>query len=180
MPEGKPLARRPYFQPVMFRWLLLSVLVIVLDQGSKAWMVTHLAYADPRVILPVFNLTLLYNTGAAFSFLAAESGWQRWLFAGLAIVVSLVLVRWLAGLDRRERWLPVAISLILGGALGNLFDRIVHGYVVDFLQFHWHQHYFPAFNLADSAITVGAVMMALSLVLNPGDRASSRRGEQHD
>lgn len=180
MPEGRRIARGRYFEPVMFRWLLVSALVILLDQGSKGWMVSHLAYANPHVVLPVFNLTLLYNTGAAFSFLAAESGWQRWLFAGLAIVVSLVLVRWLAGLDRRERWLPLAISLILGGALGNLFDRIGHGYVVDFLQFHWHQHYFPAFNLADSAITVGAVMMALSLVVNPGDRAPSRRGDKDD
>jgi len=163
----------------MLWWLSVSAVVLIADQGSKVWMTSHLVYASPQEVAPVFNLTLLHNTGAAFSFLAAESGWQRWLFSGLAVLVSVVLVRWLLLLQKGERWLPAAISLILGGALGNLIDRVAHGYVIDFLQFHWRQHYFPAFNLADSAITVGAIMMALSLILSPGGDESSERGRHN-
>ena len=150
-------------------WLWLSLVVIVIDLLSKAWMSHHLIYGEPRVILPVFNLTLLHNTGAAFSFLAGESGWQRWLFVALAVAVSAVLARWLTVTAKGDRWLPCAIALVLGGALGNLYDRVVQGYVVDFLQFHWQNHYFPAFNLADSAITIGAVMLALDMVRRPRD-----------
>ncbi len=179
MPDTGVSPRGRYWNPTMLWWLSVSALVLVADQGSKAWMIGHLVYASPHEVLPVFNLTLLYNTGAAFSFLAAESGWQRWLFSALAVLVSAVLVRWLLLLQRGERWLPSAISLILGGALGNLIDRVLHGYVIDFLQFHWDQHYFPAFNLADSAITVGAIMMALSLVMSPGGNESSERGKDN-
>lgn len=179
MPEHSAVPEARRLNLAMLWWLVLSALVILLDQLSKALVVDHLRYADPHVVLPVFNLTLLYNTGAAFSFLASQSGWQRWLFMGLAVVVSVVLVRWLLTLGRGERWLPTSIALILGGALGNLYDRVAHGYVIDFLQFHWHEHYFPAFNLADSAITVGAIMMAVSLILMPGDGNSSQRGEHH-
>ncbi|MFE8072819.1 signal peptidase II [Marinobacteraceae bacterium S3BR75-40.1] len=149
-------------------WLWLSLLAIVVDLGTKALATAELTYGVSEPVLPFFNLTLLHNTGAAFSFLSDASGWQRWFFAGLAIVVSIVLVRWLATLDRRRWWLPLSISLILGGALGNLYDRIVHGYVVDFLHFYWQQYHFPAFNLADSFITVGAVMMAIEMFRNPG------------
>ena len=146
----------------MLKWLWLSVVVIALDLLSKYWMTDHLQYGVSVPVLPFFNLTLLHNTGAAFSFLAGESGWQRWFFIALATMISVVLVTWLRRI-KSDLWLSVAIALVLGGALGNLYDRIVLGYVVDFLHFYWNQYHFPAFNIADSAITVGAIMMALDI-----------------
>ncbi|MBZ9540013.1 signal peptidase II [Modicisalibacter tunisiensis] len=145
----------PMRQPL--RWLLLSALVIILDLGSKLLASALLTYARPVEVLPVFNLTLLHNPGAAFSFLAGHDGWQRWLFALIAVGASVGLTVWLTRLKRGETWLAAALALIIGGALGNLYDRLVHGYVVDFLSFHWGSHYFPAFNLADTAITLGAL-----------------------
>ncbi len=141
------------------RWLWLSVLTIVLDLGSKALASALLEYGQPVELLPVFNLTLLHNTGAAFSFLAGHDGWQRWLFALIAVGASVGLTIWLARLKAHETLLAAALALVIGGALGNLYDRLVHGYVVDFLSFHWNGYYFPAFNLADTAITLGAVAL---------------------
>lgn len=154
------------------RWLWLAVLVILVDQGTKVLASSLLTYGQPLPVLPLFNLTLLHNTGAAFSFLAGESGWQRWVFVILAIVVSVVLVRWLNTLRRHETWMAIAIALILGGALGNVFDRIVHGYVVDFIHLYWGSYHFPAFNLADSAITIGAVMMVIDMFRKPSGRSN--------
>lgn len=151
------------------KWLWLAALVIAIDLGSKALASALLIYADPLPILPMFNLTLLHNTGAAFSFLADGSGWQRWFFVILALVVSIVLVGWLRKLKVGETWTAIAIVLILGGALGNVYDRVVHGYVVDFLHFYWRDWHFPAFNLADTAITIGAAMMILDLFRKPAD-----------
>lgn len=145
------------------KWLWLSVLVIALDLGTKAVATAMLTYGNPVPVLPLFNLTLLHNTGAAFSFLAGADGWQRWFFIALALVISVVLVVWLKGLKQHETWTAIAIALILGGALGNVYDRVVHGYVVDFLHFYWRDHHFPAFNVADIAITVGAGMMILDM-----------------
>jgi len=146
-------------------WLWLSLLVLVLDQASKVYFEGALSLYQQIVVIPdYFSWTLAYNTGAAFSFLADSSGWQRWLFALIALVVSAVLVVWLKRLGRGETWLAIALALVLGGALGNLYDRIVLGHVVDFILVHWQNRwYFPAFNLADSAITVGAVMLALDM-----------------
>lgn len=146
-------------------WLLLSVLVVVSDQASKYYFEHSLSlYQQIEVIPSYFSWTLAYNTGAAFSFLADGSGWQRWLFAMIAVVVSAVLVIWLKRLGRSETWLAVALALVLGGALGNLYDRIAIGHVIDFVLVHWDTRwYFPAFNLADSAITVGAIMLALDM-----------------
>ncbi len=146
-------------------WLWLSVLVIVLVQASKHYFETNFRlYQKVEVIPDYFAWTLAYNTGAAFSFLADHSGWQRWLFAAIAVGVSAVLVVWLKRLKPSESWLAVALALVLGGALGNLYDRIVLGHVVDFILVHWQNRwYFPAFNIADSAITVGAVMLALDM-----------------
>ena len=146
-------------------WLVLSVLVLVIDQVSKAHFEGSLEMFQQIVVIPdYFSWTLAYNTGAAFSFLADGAGWQRWLFALIAIVVSAVLVVWLKRLGRSETWLAVALALVLGGALGNLYDRVVLGHVVDFILVHWkNTHYFPAFNVADSAITVGAIMLALDM-----------------
>ncbi|MDN4547124.1 MULTISPECIES: signal peptidase II [unclassified Pseudomonas] len=146
-------------------WLWLSLLVLVIDQASKFYFEGKLEMYQQIVVIPdLFSWTLAYNTGAAFSFLADSSGWQRWLFALIAIVVSAVLVVWLKRLGRNETWLAVALALVLGGALGNLYDRIALGHVIDFILVHWQDRWrFPAFNVADSAITVGAVMLALDM-----------------
>lgn len=149
------------------KWLMLSVLIVALDLLSKAWVTDSFNYAERLYVLPVFDLTLLHNTGAAFSFLAGESGWQRWLFALIAVAVSVGLIVWIARLKHNETWLACALALVLGGALGNLHDRILLGYVVDFLLFHWDNAYFPAFNLADAAITLGAGMLILDMIRNP-------------
>ena len=150
------------------RWLGLSLLVIVLDQLSKLWISGHFIYGETLRISAVFDLVLAHNTGAAFSFLSDAGGMQRWLFTAIAVVASV----WVAVLLRRhatQKLFALALSLILGGALGNLIDRIAYGYVVDFLSFHWNSHYFPAFNLADSAITLGAALLILDS-LRPSHR----------
>jgi signal peptidase II len=145
-----------------WRWLPVTALVILLDQLSKAWMVRHFSFDQSLTVLPVLNITLRFNTGAAFSVLADASGWQRWLFTGLAIAVAAIIVVWLYRLDGRKQWLlALSLSLILAGALGNLIDRLVLGHVIDFIDVHWKDVHFPAFNVADSAITVGAILLLL-------------------
>lgn len=147
------------------KWLWLSLLVFVLDQASKLFFENSLSLYQQIVIIPdYFSWTLAYNKGAAFSFLASESGWQRWFFAAVAVVVSVVLVVWLKRLKANETLLALALALVLGGAIGNLFDRVVYGHVIDFILVHWQNRwYFPAFNLADSAITLGAILLALDM-----------------
>lgn len=142
------------------RWLGLSSLVIVLDQISKLWITNHFALGESYPITGMFNLVLAHNSGAAFSFLDDAGGMQRWLFTAVAVVASAWMV-WLLRKHHAQLLFAWALSMILGGALGNLVDRIAYGYVVDFLSFHWNQHYFPAFNLADSAITCGAFLLIL-------------------
>jgi len=146
-------------------WLVLSALVIVLDQLTKWVAVSELRlYQQVPIIDGLFSFTLAYNTGAAFSFLADASGWQRWLFAVIAVVVSVVLCVWLARLDRSKKLEAIALALILGGAIGNLYDRVIHGKVTDFILVHWQQSwFFPAFNIADSAITVGAALLLFDM-----------------
>ena len=149
-----------------WRWLPLSVAVIVLDQITKLLIVQHFTYGERLNLLPVLDLTLAYNPGAAWSFLAAESGWQRWLFTGLSIVVSAALLLWLRRLKARSQGLlSCAVSLILAGALGNVIDRIRLGRVIDFVMVYWDEHMFPIFNVADSAITVGAAFLLLDALL---------------
>lgn len=145
----------------MLRWSWLSVLVIALDQVSKYLAATKLTFAIPEPVFPGFSLLLLHNTGAAFSFLSDAAGWQRWFFIALALVVSAVILAWLKRLSDNERWTAVALAMILGGALGNVIDRMVHGYVIDFLDFYYDTWHWPAFNLADSAITVGAAILII-------------------
>lgn len=140
------------------RWLGLSALVIVLDQLSKLWISNHFVYGERFTVLSVFDLVLAHNTGAAFSFLHDAGGMQRWLFSVIAVVASVWII-WLLRRHSAQMLFALALSLILGGALGNLIDRIAYGYVVDFLHFHWNEYYFPAFNLADSAITCGAFLL---------------------
>lgn len=140
------------------RWLLLSAAVIALDLATKAWVSAAFQLGDSREVLPIFNLVLAHNTGAAFSFLAGAGGWQRWLFTAITVVISIALV---VGLERQHRnpLVATAFALVLGGALGNLYDRLTLGYVVDFLDFHWGGSHFPAFNAADSAITIGVALL---------------------
>jgi len=142
------------------RWLWLSALVVVLDQLSKAWITSHFVFGESFTVLSVFNLVLAHNAGAAFSFLNDAGGIQRWLFSIIAVVASVWII-WLLRKHRAQLLFSMALSMILGGALGNLIDRLAYGYVVDFLSFHWGEHYFPAFNLADSAITCGAFLLIL-------------------
>ena len=143
----------------MLRFAWLSVLVVALDQLTKIWIQQTLAPYQVIEILPIFNLILTFNEGAAFSLLSEAGGWQRWFFIGLASVVSLMLLVWLTRLSATERRLAVGLALLLGGAVGNLIDRIVYGHVVDFLDFHWHGAHWPAFNVADSAITIGVGLL---------------------
>ena len=144
---------------VQLRWLVLSAAIVGFDQWSKELVERSMQLYEARYYLPVFNIVRAHNRGAAFSMFDGASGWQRWAFSALAAVVSAALIGWIARLDRRANLMAAALALILAGALGNVIDRLRLGYVVDFLQVHWHQHYFPAFNVADSAITVGAAYL---------------------
>jgi len=147
--------------------LWLSVVVVALDQASKWLALSRLELHQPVALLPGLNLTLMYNTGAAFSLLDDAGGWQRWFFVALAGAASAVIVVWLHRLRGGQPLLALALALILGGAVGNLIDRLVLGYVVDFIDVYWRGYHWPAFNLADSAITVGAVLFVADTVLGP-------------
>ncbi len=147
-------------------YLALSAAVVALDQLTKFLIERHLALFESVSVLPVLEITRLHNTGAAFSFLADEAGWQRWLFTALAIVVSIVLALWLRRIPASARVLATAVALILGGAVGNVIDRVRLGHVIDFIYAHWDRHYFPAFNVADSAICVGAGLLLLDTWLS--------------
>ncbi len=144
-------------------WLWLSIAVIALDQLTKYLALAELQPYQPHVVIPgLLNWTLAFNPGAAFSFLAGEDGWQRWLFTAFAIGVSTVLAVWLARTPRRDWRNALPLALIIGGAIGNLIDRVRLGHVTDFIQVHWREAwFFPAFNVADSAISVGAVLLVL-------------------
>lgn len=141
-------------------WLGIAVVVILLDQLTKVAILRLFAYGEERTMTSFFNLVLVFNRGAAFSFLAAAGGWQRWGFTALGIVAALVIV-WLLKRHGTQTLFCTALALILGGALGNVVDRLVHGHVIDFLDFHLGGWHWPAFNLADSAITIGALLLVL-------------------
>jgi signal peptidase II len=145
-------------------WLAIALAVIVLDQLTKSWVLQQFQLGDSRTVTPFFNLVRVHNTGAAFSFLAGASGWQRWFFVVLGAAAAVFIVVLLArhGEQRLFGW---ALALILGGAVGNVVDRLMHGHVVDFIQVHWGGWYFPSFNVADSAITVGAACLILDELL---------------
>mgnify|MGYP001089578402 CR=1 FL=1 len=151
-------------------WLWLSFLVVIVDQATKALVVSTIKLRDPIELLPILDLVYLENTGAAFSILAQAGGWQRWFFIGLALVISVVLMLWLRRIRSEQTLLALGLSLILGGALGNVIDRVMHGYVVDFIYFHWGPHYFPAFNIADTAISIGAGCLLLDAFRESGQR----------
>ncbi len=144
-----------------FLWLGLVVILVLLDQWTKYLATQALELYRPREVFSWLNLTLAHNTGAAFSFLAGAGGWQRWFLSGVAVVICIVLMIWLWRLPHRARLLPTALVLILGGAIGNLIDRIRFGYVVDFIDVHYNGWHWPAFNLADSIIVIGVVLLLL-------------------
>jgi signal peptidase II len=156
-------------------WLWLAVAVIALDRWTKSLVVERLDELDRHVLLPVLELMRLHNYGAAFSILDSAGGWQRWLFIGLGVVVSAAILFWLRRLPAKgQALLAAGLSLILGGALGNVIDRVLLGYVVDFIRVHYGEHYFPAFNVADSAITIGAGLVILDNLLEL-DRARAKK-----
>ena len=154
------------------RWLGLSIVIVILDQLTKFLVTQNLKLHESIEIFSWFNLTLVHNTGAAFSFLSQAGGWQRWFFIILAITISVVITIWLLRLPAKQRWLACALALVLGGAVGNLWDRMVFGYVIDFIDVSigflpWRLfNPWPAFNIADSAISIGAVMLIIDAILN--------------
>jgi len=152
------------------RWLWLAVVVVFLDQLSKHLVVSNLMLHEALPLLPSLNLLRAENTGAAFSFLSEASGWQRWFFIALAVTVSVFLLAWLRRLSAGQQLQAVALAMILGGALGNLYDRALYGYVVDFIDVYYQDWPFPIFNIADSAITVGAVLLILDALLHSGSK----------
>jgi signal peptidase II len=156
-------------------WLWLAVSVMALDQWTKSLIVDRFEEFDKIVLLPVLEIMRLHNEGAAFSFLSTASGWQRWLFVGLGVLVSGAILVWLRRLPSKgQSLLAAGLSLILGGALGNVIDRVLLGHVIDFIRVHYAEHYFPAFNVADSAITIGAALVILDNLLEL-DRARAKK-----
>ena len=155
--------QKPWF------WYLVALVIVALDQASKHAIEAAFEYGETKVFTSFFNFTLAYNPGAAFSFLAGAGGWQRWFFAVIAIAASVLLTVWIARTAQYKTRETFALAFILGGALGNLYDRLVLGHVVDFIVFHYHDSYFPAFNLADSAITLGAAVLIIDMLFSKED-----------
>lgn len=148
----------------MLPWLGLALIILIADQFTKVLILGAYRLGDSTIITSFFNIVRAHNTGAAFNFLAASSGWQRWLFTAIGLGATVFIVSMLRS-HAGQKLFCFALACILGGAIGNVVDRLLHGYVVDFLQFHWHGWYFPAFNVADSAITVGAACLILDELL---------------
>ncbi len=151
----------------MLKYLWLSLLVIVADQISKTVMVNWLDLYETVPVVPFFNLTMAHNTGAAFSFLAGAGGWQRWFFVVLAGLISVVLIIWMRRLAQTAKLEAISLALIIGGAIGNVIDRLIYGYVIDFLDVYAGSYHWPAFNIADSAICVGAVLLIIDSFRKP-------------
>lgn len=151
----------------------IAILIIIIDQITKWVASSTLAMHEQNPVMPSFNFTLMHNYGAAFSFLSDAGGWQRWFFTIIAVVISVVLVVWITRLKAHEKWLGIALGLVLGGAIGNLIDRIAYGYVVDFIQWYYDRFYWPAFNIADAAISVGAVILLASSFFGDDDNSET-------
>lgn len=157
-------------------WYRIAAMIVIVDQLGKRWATESLLEGVPRIISPIFDLSLAYNKGAAFSFLHDAGGWQRWLFTGIALVASVGVAIWMARIKSMQNLLLGSLALVLGGAVGNLIDRVRYGHVVDFISVHWQQHYFPAFNIADAAISVGAALLLLDMLLHPEHHNSAEKG----
>jgi len=147
-------------QRALLPWLGIALAVILFDQFTKTLILGHFELGDSRLVTSFFNVVRVHNTGAAFSFLAGAAGWQRWFFVGLGAAAALFIV-WLLHRHGGQRLFCWALSLVLGGAVGNVIDRLLHGHVIDFIQVHYAGWFFPAFNVADSAISIGAVLLVL-------------------
>jgi len=145
----------------MLKFLWITLVVIILDQISKQLAEYYLVFHVPIPVISFFNLTLSYNTGAAFSFLASAGGWQRWFFISLALIVSVVIIVWIKKLTPQDKWVAVALTMVLGGALGNVIDRVLFAHVIDFIHVYYEQWSFPIFNIADSAITIGVAILLM-------------------
>ncbi|GAB2637222.1 signal peptidase II [Vibrio panuliri] len=143
------------------RWLLLAVVIFIADIAIKLFVMQNMRLGQSIDVLPFFNITYAHNYGAAFSFLSDQAGWQRWLFTGIAFVVTAMLTYWMSKLPAKEKWNNIAYAMIIGGAIGNVFDRVVHGFVVDYLHLYIDQYHWPIFNLADTTICIGAAMIIL-------------------
>jgi signal peptidase II len=162
-------------------WLWLSFFVVVIDQATKALVVGAVKLQNAIELLPILDIVYLENTGAAFSILAQASGWQRWFFILLALAVSVALMIWLRRIRADQTILAVGLALVLGGALGNVFDRVIHGFVVDFIYFHWRSWYFPAFNIADTAISIGAGCLLLDAFREGGhEKRTADSGQREE
>ena len=172
MTDKPAKATVPFRNKQAVAWLLMSVVIVVLDLWTKSLATDNLSLYRPEEVNAWLNMTLAHNYGAAFSFLSDAGGWQRWLFTGLASVVTLVLIAWLFRLPANEKLTGAALGLILGGAIGNLADRINHGYVVDFIDVYYRDWHWPAFNLADSAITCGVILLLIDGLFLSGKRSS--------
>jgi len=157
-----------------WRFWWIALLVLVADQLSKIWVLQNFELGESIQLLPVFNFTYARNYGAAFSFLGDAGGWQRWLFTAIAIVVTCVLSDWLSRLQRSQLKLSLALVLIIAGAIGNLIDRSLYGYVVDFLHVYYQQWHYPVFNIADCAITIGAVLLIWDSFTSDEEAAQTR------
>lgn len=169
----------PVNHTAVWRWYLLALVVIVVDIASKVWAVEQFMYGPKLQIIPgLLQFTYAENYGAAFSFLADAGGWQRWFFGFVALAMSVVLSVWIWRLPKEKRWEPLALALILGGALGNLWDRVLLGYVRDFISVYYGSWSFPVFNVADMAISVGATMLVIELLFFADDEAESEKASK--
>ncbi len=166
----------------LLRWYCISIVVIIIDQLTKAWAEASLVGYKTIVVLPFFKFELAYNSGAAFSFLQDAGGWQRWFFSIIALVVSAGITYWIAKTvalkDSSKKWELLALSLVLGGAIGNVYDRIFLGHVVDFIVWHYEHHQFPTFNIADSAISLGAAILIFDMLFLQKEKNSNNADQQ--
>lgn len=158
-------------------WLLISVIVFVLDQLTKQWILSNFSLGQSQQVFSFFNLVHVHNYGAAFSFLSDQPGWQRWFLLIVTSVISIVLLIWVTRLKRHQTLLAAALVLILGGAFGNLYDRAVYGYVVDFIDWHYAGYHWPAFNIADAGISCGAVLLIIDTIINGEDNSKKTESE---
>jgi len=162
------------FKDSGLRWWWLTLVCLLVDQISKQWVATQMDLYQSIEILPFFNLTYVHNLGAAFSFLADQGGWQRWFFTAIASIASIVFIVWLAKTPKENKILGIAFALLLSGALGNLIDRVLFGYVIDFLDFYLGSYRWPAFNVADSMIFIGAALMIIDSFKNQPEKSQSK------
>ncbi|QBY03417.1 lipoprotein signal peptidase [Thalassotalea sp. HSM 43] len=168
------------FKETGLRWLWLALIMLIVDQASKQLVVATMDYRQSIAVMPLFNLTYVHNPGAAFSFLADQGGWQRWFFTAIAAVMSILLIFWMSKTPKHHKMIAIAFALILSGAVGNLIDRVMYGYVIDFLDFYIGNSHWPAFNIADSAIFVGAALMIIDAFKNDDKSKSESKTQSQE